>query len=502
MSAISCLDYHNRTSYDRQKMDAHFLDWTNQPSVYKNYPGIKPLLLPQDTEFPDIYLSQVLKKEKKPPTPRVIDQKDLARIFQLAYSLTAKTQHWNETFYYRSAASAGALYPTELYVEVQKIRGLDEGLYHFSLAQQALHPLRKWEDHGPRTEDPYPETPGSSKLIFFLTAVLFRSSWKYRERAFRYHLLDTGHVLENLVLTLKSLGFPFTLIYDFDDLMINRLLGLDQEKETILAMVHVPTPGPEETLWGHLGDLPDSLKKASQVSKTEIAYPLIEKMVKATTQVRRHLEMETAPSARFGLQADAGIPISPPGKWPETMTFPDSVINRRSRRNYVKKPVSQDAFLALLEGLGDPSEMTPEGFNRQADLLSLGLLIGQVEGFDPGFYLLDPYHFKLDRLSQGSLAEAMAGICLDQKWLANAAVHFLFLADLESLDKRFGPRGYRYAMMTAGRLGERLYLLAAALGLGCCGIGAFYDLEALELLKLDENSRLLYLVAVGPYKKK
>jgi SagB-type dehydrogenase family enzyme len=95
----------------------------------------------------------------------------------------------------------------------------------------------------------------------------------------------------------------------------------------------------------------------------------------------------------------------------------------------------------------------------------------------------------------------MARICLDQIWLANAALHFLFLANLDSLEKDWGPRGYRYAMMTAGRLGERLYLIASALGLGCCGIGAFYDQEAANLLGLDEANRLLYLVAVGTIKR-
>jgi SagB-type dehydrogenase family enzyme len=96
----------------------------------------------------------------------------------------------------------------------------------------------------------------------------------------------------------------------------------------------------------------------------------------------------------------------------------------------------------------------------------------------------------------------MAHICLDQAWLANAAVHFLFLANLNLVDKHFGVRGYRYAMMHAGRLGERLYLMATAMGLGCCGIGAFYDEEAMELLHLNQNSRLLYLVALGPIKLK
>jgi len=55
-------------------------------------------------------------------------------------------------------------------------------------------------------------------------------------------------------------------------------------------------------------------------------------------------------------------------------------------------------------------------------------------------------------------------------------------------------------MMTAGRMGERLYLGAAAMGLGCCGIGALYDEEAAALLGLQGASRLLYLVAVGEVK--
>jgi SagB-type dehydrogenase family enzyme len=94
----------------------------------------------------------------------------------------------------------------------------------------------------------------------------------------------------------------------------------------------------------------------------------------------------------------------------------------------------------------------------------------------------------------------MTRICLDQAWLAQAAVHFLFMSNLGQLDEQWGPRGYRYALMTAGRMGERLYLTATALGLGCCGIGAFYDQEAANLLDLNQDSRMLYLVAVGPVK--
>ena len=74
------------------------------------------------------------------------------------------------------------------------------------------------------------------------------------------------------------------------------------------------------------------------------------------------------------------------------------------------------------------------------------------------------------------------------------------MTNLSEIDRTWGPRGYRYAMLTAGRLGQTLYLGATALDLGCCGIGALYDGEARELIGLNEASALLYLVAAGPVK--
>lgn len=93
-----------------------------------------------------------------------------------------------------------------------------------------------------------------------------------------------------------------------------------------------------------------------------------------------------------------------------------------------------------------------------------------------------------------------ARVCLDQGWLANCALHVVFTADLEGLHRHCGPRAYRYAQLEAGRLGERVYLSATAKRLGACGIGAFFDQEASNLLSLPSGHALLYLVGVGPIK--
>ena len=133
--------------------------------------------------------------------------------------------------------------------------------------------------------------------------------------------------------------------------------------------------------------------------------------------------------------------------------------------------------------------------------MATGFFAANVEGLEPGVYWLDPAKRAFGLAKSGSFMARMAHICLDQEWLAQASLQFFFVTNLDRLEQVCGPRGYRYAMITAGRLGHRLYLGATALGLGCCGIGAFYDREAAELLELNEASAMLYLVAVGPVKK-
>ena len=117
-----------------------------------------------------------------------------------------------------------------------------------------------------------------------------------------------------------------------------------------------------------------------------------------------------------------------------------------------------------------------------------------------GFYLLDPEAKRLGRVSGGRLTEPMAAACLDQMWLKHTALHLLFMTDLAALDRNWGPRGYRYAMIEAGRLGQQAYLAATASGWGACGIGAIYDREAADLLDLAADGALLYLVGTGPVK--
>jgi SagB-type dehydrogenase family enzyme len=417
-------------------------------------------------------------------------------MIRLAYSLTAKAAA-NETFYYRSAASAGALYPFELYLASPELSDLKAGLYHYSIANFGLFPLREGNFFSfilQKASWPDGFVPG---LTFFISAVFFRSSWKYRDRAFRYHLLDTGHLIENVLLALGAYHYSAFLTYDFNDVEINRFLGLDETLEGALALISLPDPSPQkERGFSPIDDLPVAVKATSRTARQEIIYPGIKEFYEAGKTVSA---IDSVPPARlpFELEPNHRRAIHPPENWPEKLTYSQAVFRRRSKRNFISDPLSSNTFSALLEGLTLPIPALSEIPNRASSFFSMGLLTGSVEDNLPGFYLLDGENFQIGLVREGAFTKIMAHICLDQMWLANAAIHFLFLGNLNLLDNNWSPRGYRYAMMTAGRMGERLYLLATTLGLGCCGIGAFYDQEAADFLGLDEGNRLLYLLAVG-----
>jgi SagB-type dehydrogenase family enzyme len=497
----SILEYHGRTAYDRHGMSGHGLDWGNQPDVFKTYPGLEKISLPEPSVLPTHNLSVLVERDlTDSPTPE-IDIDCLALILRLTHSLTAKARYGGTDFYYRSVASAGALYPFELYVGLSNVVGLDKGLYHHSVANQELTLLRAGNVNFALAGAAKTRRDAPPTLVFFLTSIFYRSSWKYRDRAYRYHLLDTGHLAENLALAFTAVGVPFEVHYDFADESVNNLLGVDPTREACLAVVCAwgRRSGPSESV--DLAKPQSDLAEASRVAAREVDYPFIREIHSASSVV---VEPSTGPPhihENLGPIPGEEQKINRPEKWPEKMSYAEAVFNRRSMRNFVQEELAGDCMAALLTGLC--SDIGAQGHSKPtgSDVVSVGLLVGNVLGIDAGFYLLDRQNESISPVCRGDMMDRMAHICLDQSWLANCAVHFLFLTNFELLGQSRGLRGYRHAMLSAGRLGQRIYVAAVSMRLGCCGIGAFYDDEAVELLGLNGQSRLLYLVAVGPVKK-
>ena len=103
---------------------------------------------------------------------------------------------------------------------------------------------------------------------------------------------------------------------------------------------------------------------------------------------------------------------------------------------------------------------------------------------DAGVWYYDPIGDRLACITKGDFHAKAAFLCCEQPFCGVASAVCLMMADLKTLTATAGPDAYRLTHLEAGIAGQRISLAAEALGLGCCGIGAFYDDEVKSFLGL------------------
>jgi SagB-type dehydrogenase family enzyme len=130
--------------------------------------------------------------------------------------------------------SAGALYPTEIYVQIRGVEGIIDGIYHIEIENNCLTLIYELIDDG--LENYVIPNKRINGFIFLVSCVYHRSSWKYQDRSFRYCLLDSGHHLGAIAALAYLHENNIQLRFDFDKLILNADLGFEN-KELITSCV-------------------------------------------------------------------------------------------------------------------------------------------------------------------------------------------------------------------------------------------------------------------------
>jgi SagB-type dehydrogenase family enzyme len=141
----------------------------------------------------------------------------------------------------RSVPSGGALYPLELYVLALAVDGLAAGVYHFEALRRQLVRLRAEPALRGVVADAsvYPDAAAGGAFLLVIAASFWRSRFKYGARAYRFTLLEAGHVAQNVLLAAAALGLGSVALGGFFDRLLDRLLGLDGVNESALYCVAV-----------------------------------------------------------------------------------------------------------------------------------------------------------------------------------------------------------------------------------------------------------------------
>jgi SagB-type dehydrogenase family enzyme len=157
--------------------------------------------------------------------------RDLSAVLAAAYRAEERSRGTTR----RPVPSAGALYPLELYVISLAFNDLERGTYHFHPFRQRLSllgPLKRAELDAAMVD---PSILDTASALVVVTAVFWRSRFKYGSRGYRFALLEAGHAIQNALLAATDLDLPALPLGGFFDRRLDAVVGADSLDE---ACVH------------------------------------------------------------------------------------------------------------------------------------------------------------------------------------------------------------------------------------------------------------------------
>lgn len=144
----------------------------------------------------------------------------------------------------RPAPSAGGMYALEAYVIARNVAAVAPGIYHYQPAGHGLEEVRGVVPPRALSDYLFMGQPyaTAAPVTIVLTAVFNRSLKKYRERGYRYLLIEAGHVGQNLMLCAAGLGLGTCGLGGFFDVELAQLLKLDVARELPLYAIACGAP--------------------------------------------------------------------------------------------------------------------------------------------------------------------------------------------------------------------------------------------------------------------
>lgn len=418
-------EYHAATehSYKSVRMNSGFLDWGTQPSAFKSYPKF----------YPRFKLNQ---NEK------------IGALLLMSAKITYEKHYGKDSYFLRVQPSAGALYPTELYAQIRGESGWIDGIYHFDVRAEELVLIYQLNNDG--LESVAGLTYCVKGVLLLIGSPYFRSSWKYKNRAFRYCLLDCGHQYGAIEFASYLDDIRAEAVFEFDKSSVGDFMGFENKEFAVMMAI--------------CGEkLQKPLKKPTEklpfVMATDYFEPneIIENAFEETKeQIGSVIETR---EAKFSFDKEALL---------------KAILTRRSIRAFFKRPITKEEYEEILICALEP---ITSGVHENLDIFAV---INNVTDMQNGVYK------NKELIKSGDFANEAGYLCLEQAIGKDGAITFFVTSRASS---------YQIAVISAGIFGHRLYIAAAALGIGASGIGAYYDQETKKFL--DTTNDILYAVAIG-----
>lgn len=228
--------YHQWSKPGASQVLGAVVNWGKRPERYKTYADAERIVLPEPRGYHGLGLEEAVeaRRSARSYSGETLALEQLSRLLHAAQGVTAPRRG------FRAAPSAGALYPIELYAVVHDVTDVEPGIYHYAVREHALEAVKVGDFRsGVVQAGLFQSFVGQANVCFILSAVFQRTRWRYRERTYRYIMLEAGHVGQNLYLAATSMGLGACAVGAFLDDEFNDLLGLDGKEEATLYVISV-----------------------------------------------------------------------------------------------------------------------------------------------------------------------------------------------------------------------------------------------------------------------
>jgi len=224
-------DYQQLSKYSRETLKGKNLDWDSKPPLYKQYP---PDLEHIELDKPDrqggepFYSLLQQRRSERSYNKAAVSGSKLSQVLWAAQGITLTTEYHQ----FRTAPSAGGLFPIETYCAINNVEGFKPGIYHYQVPYHSLI-LLKEGSYGLELARAAlgQKMLRDSSFNLVWSAMIERSRWKYDQRAYRYIYLDAGHIAQNAALAAVSCGLGSCQVGAFFDEEVNQIIDLDGVNE-------------------------------------------------------------------------------------------------------------------------------------------------------------------------------------------------------------------------------------------------------------------------------
>lgn len=132
----------------------------------------------------------------------------------------------------RTAPSPGGLFPIDIYCIVQNVEHVEPGIYSYSPVENCLYLISKQSREELNNNlyagmRPMKASITNSAICIALVSNMARVKFKYKERGYRFALLETGHIAQNISLAVEIERAGAVCVGGFMDDSVNAMLNID-----------------------------------------------------------------------------------------------------------------------------------------------------------------------------------------------------------------------------------------------------------------------------------